>query len=99
MGRLLMQGKLYAPVKVGDHGDWYENETDAVCGDCGAKHGEQHLPNCDIERCPICGRQLLSCGCSSIYDIPDDMKQEEIDNLIRKQLRELEEKEQEENSL
>lgn len=33
------------------------------CQDCGRKKGEYHHTCCDIERCPICGLQLLSCDC------------------------------------
>ena len=33
------------------------------CHDCGAKPGEFHKPNCDVERCPFCGGQLISCNC------------------------------------
>lgn len=55
--------KEYEPVKVGDPGDWYANDPDAVCGDCGAHYGHYHHPGCDIERCPVCGLQLISCGC------------------------------------
>src|SRR5438309_1320391 len=40
-----------------------------ICHDCGAKEGELHLPHvsgdvCDMEVCPKCGGQLLSCGCN-----------------------------------
>jgi hypothetical protein len=33
------------------------------CRDCGANEGEYHSVNCDMERCPFCGGQLISCGC------------------------------------
>jgi hypothetical protein len=37
--------------------------ADSRCGDCGAKRGQFHHLGCDLERCPRCGRQLISCGC------------------------------------
>ena len=58
------KGKFYNPVKVGDPGDWLcgwdENEK---CTDCGAAMGHFHHPGCDQERCPVCGLQLIMCGC------------------------------------
>jgi len=34
------------------------------CHDCGVKEGELHKDGCDMERCPKCGRQLITCDCS-----------------------------------
>lgn len=33
------------------------------CGDCGAGGGGFHHLGCDLERCPSCGWQLISCDC------------------------------------
>ena len=64
----------YISIKVGDPGDWYEEfvgtpeEKDIRCGDCGAKIGYYHHYGCDIEKCPICGGQFLSCDCLENFD-------------------------------
>jgi hypothetical protein len=43
-----------------DEGGSYAAEP---CNDCFAVKGEFHVPSCDVERCPACGDQAISCGC------------------------------------
>lgn len=33
------------------------------CHDCHVKPGELHHNGCDVERCPWCGHQRISCDC------------------------------------
>ncbi|MGI4943964.1 MAG: hypothetical protein ACRYHQ_25970, partial [Janthinobacterium lividum] len=33
------------------------------CGDCGVIRGGLHHLGCDVERCPRCGDQLITCEC------------------------------------
>jgi hypothetical protein len=37
--------------------------TNDVCRDCGAAPSEFHRPGCDVEQCPYCGFQFISCDC------------------------------------
>jgi hypothetical protein len=37
--------------------------TKETCHDCGAEEGDFHVPRCDMERCPFCKGQLITCDC------------------------------------
>jgi len=42
----------------------YRNEDGReLCHDCSVAAGGVHHPGCDMEECPRCGHQLLSCEC------------------------------------
>lgn len=62
--RIVLHGKTYERIKVGDERDFDPGMKDGdVCHDCNAGMGQYHHFGCDAERCPSCGGQLLSCDC------------------------------------
>ncbi len=83
--KYLIRGELYDPILFGDEdSDWVGDGEDPTCGDCGCHVGEQHLDGCDIERCPRCGGQMLSCDCGTKYIInEEDMK--DLPQIIEEQ--------------
>ncbi|SET76172.1 hypothetical protein SAMN05660297_03421 [Natronincola peptidivorans] len=40
-----------------------------ICDDCNAKREEFHLDGCDLEICPFCFGQKLSCGCVELMEL------------------------------
>lgn len=44
--------------------------THGNCHDCNVAWGGFHHPGCDMEVCPKCSGQLISCGC--IDEEPED---------------------------
>lgn len=85
--KYLILGKLYEPIKCGDEIDWYNDAIDenTTCGDCGCGLGEQHYRSCDIERCPKCGMQLISCDCHPIFEVTEEQEKDKeyMEKLIR----------------
>lgn len=43
--------------------DWKALSASRPCGDCAAIKDQYHCSGCDIEQCPRCGGQRLSCDC------------------------------------
>ena len=42
---------------------YHFGEEDGRCHDCRIKHGGIHHMGCDVEKCPVCDDQLISCDC------------------------------------
>lgn len=68
VSKIHIGGKVYERIPVGGKSDWGEKGgMNYVCHDCAAKQGTYHHWGCDIERCPVCGRQLISCDCEDVF--------------------------------
>lgn len=63
---LTVSGEHYTPVPFGEerryrrYGPWPRGEE---CHDCGTSVGGLHHLSCDVEECPRCRGQLISCDC------------------------------------
>jgi hypothetical protein len=69
---LTIENREYERVRYGSEHipDGMENSyltyADRPCHDCLTKKGDLHCLGCDVEECPRCHHQLLSCGCADI---------------------------------
>lgn len=64
---LIHKGTPYERIKfMGTGGEGKADSPGSRCPDCDAQIGQYHHMGCDLEICPICGGQLLSCKCKKI---------------------------------
>lgn len=56
------KGRDISRIRYGkEKSDWAAAST--PCHDCRVLEGEFHVPSCDVEKCPVCGGQLITCDC------------------------------------
>lgn len=62
----VIEGEEYRRIPYGAESSWLDVDpgyADIPCHDCAVVKGQLHVPGCDMEQCPRCGGQMLSCEC------------------------------------
>jgi hypothetical protein len=75
---IVIASVAYQPVRYGSEPDWRKRPT-TRCDDCGAMPGNVHHHGCDMERCPFCGHQSISCGC--VWAGEEHLEEDWVDDM------------------
>ena len=65
MATVDLGGRTFQRVPLGGESTdwWMGRQPDEECHDCSVRTGQRHHVGCDMEQCPRCGNQALTCEC------------------------------------
>jgi hypothetical protein len=61
---LLIEGVRFSRIPYGSESESRGADTHP-CRDCRVIKGEFHVSGCDVEECPCCHGQLITCDCEA----------------------------------
>ncbi|MBR1403067.1 MAG: hypothetical protein IJ558_02705 [Treponema sp.] len=74
---IIYKGTVYERIPFGRETKTNWASITKYCGDCCVLIGQYHTEGCDIEECPICHKQFLTCDCQ-IDEYVNIKKKEQI---------------------
>jgi len=60
---IIVNGISFDPIPYGEETRAEFSVNSERCHDCNVEIGGFHHGRCDVEECPVCHRQLISCDC------------------------------------
>lgn len=69
---IVIDGQPYAPIRHGSETRFIWPPHIPRCHDCWVAAGDVHHHGCDMEECPACGEQSISCDCLWAGEEDDD---------------------------
>ena len=79
---IVIRGQAYKPIRHGRERGM--RGVTSRCHDCHVVPGRVHHHGCDMEDCPACGRQSISCGC--VWAGEEHLSEDWIDEIEERYL-------------